>query len=102
MSVLVYTENWDGKFKKLSYELVSYASKIAEMTSGTTTVISIGDVSSDELAKLGNYGANKVLNVSGDSLKSLDNQAYASIIAQAAQKEGAKVIVISNNNKSAI
>ena len=31
MSVLVFTENWDGKFKKVSFELVSYASKIAEM-----------------------------------------------------------------------
>ncbi len=31
MSVLVYTENWDGKFKKLSFELVSYASEIAKM-----------------------------------------------------------------------
>ena len=30
MSVLVFTENWDGKFKKMSFELVSYASKIAE------------------------------------------------------------------------
>ena len=31
MSVLVYTENWDGKFKKLSFELVSYASGVAKM-----------------------------------------------------------------------
>ncbi len=31
MSVLVYTENWEGKFKKLSFELVSYASSVAEM-----------------------------------------------------------------------
>ncbi|MBN1184699.1 MAG: electron transfer flavoprotein subunit alpha/FixB family protein [Bacteroidales bacterium] len=98
MSVLVYTENWDGKFKKLSYELVSYASKIAEMMGSTTTAISIGNVSNDELAKLGNYGANKVLTVSGESLKTLDNQVYASIITQAAKKEGAKVVILSNNN----
>ncbi len=31
MSVLVYTENWDGKFKKLSFELVSYATGVAKM-----------------------------------------------------------------------
>ena len=37
MSVLVFTENWDGNFKKLSFELVSYAAKVAEMT-GTTAV----------------------------------------------------------------
>ena len=30
MSVLVYTENWDGKFKKLSYELISYANELAK------------------------------------------------------------------------
>ena len=31
MSVLVYTQNWDGRFKKSSFELVSYGSKVAEM-----------------------------------------------------------------------
>ncbi len=30
MSVLVYTENWDGKFKKATYEIVSYANEIAK------------------------------------------------------------------------
>ena len=30
MPVLVYTENWDGKFKKLSFELISYANEIAK------------------------------------------------------------------------
>jgi len=31
MSVLVYTENWDGKFKKPSYELVSNCQVLATM-----------------------------------------------------------------------
>ena len=44
MSVLVYCENWDGKFKKLSFELVSYASGIAEMVGTTVTALSIGSV----------------------------------------------------------
>ena len=30
MSVLVFAENWDGKFKKLTYELVSYANELAK------------------------------------------------------------------------
>ncbi len=63
MSVLVYTENWDGKFKKLSYELVSYASAVAEMLNTTVTALSIGKVDEDELKKLGNYGADKIINV---------------------------------------
>lgn len=96
MSVLVYTENWDGVFKKLSFELVSYAAKVAEMTGTTVTAVSIGDVAEDELVKLGNYGASKVLNVTGNTI--LDNQVYATIIAKAAEAEGAKVVVISHNN----
>ena len=43
MSVLVYTQNWDGKFKKSSFELVSYASKVAEMINSTVTAVSIGN-----------------------------------------------------------
>lgn len=97
MSVLVYTENWDGKFKKLSYELVSYASGIAQMIGGSVTALSIGNVSDEELNELGKYGASKVLSVNDERLNELTNQAYASVIAQTAKKEGANVIVLSNN-----
>lgn len=96
MSVLVYTENWDGVFKKLSFELVSYAAKVAEMMGTSVAAVSIGNVADDELAKLGNYGASKVLKVEGNTV--LDNQVYAGIIAKAAEAEGAKVVVISHNN----
>ncbi len=98
MSVLVYTENWDGKFKKLSFELVSYAAAVAKMVNGSVTAISIGKVDDSELKKLALYGAAKVINVSNDQLTALDSQAYTSVIAEIAVKEGAKIIVISNNN----
>ena len=98
MSVLVFTENWDGKFKKVSFELVSYASKIAEMLNTQTVAVSIGDVQDDELSTLGKYGADKVVSVKNDQLNNLDNQAYTSAIAQVAEKEGSKVVVIAQNN----
>jgi len=98
MSVLVYTENWDGKFKKLSYELVSYGSKVAEMLGTTTTAVTIGNVNDDELNTLGKYGADKVLCLQSENLKKLDSQLYTNAIAKVAQDEGSKVIVISNNN----
>jgi electron transfer flavoprotein alpha subunit len=97
MSVLVYTENWDGKFKKLSFELVSYAKQIADQSGSTVTALSIGNVDDAELKKLGNYGADKVLSASDDRLSVLINKAYASVIAEAAEKEGAKVIIFANN-----
>lgn len=96
MSVLVYTENWDGVFKKLSFELVSYAAKVAEMMGTSVTAVSIGDVADNELEKLGAYGASKIVKVDGNS--TLDNQVYTGVIAQVAEAEGAKVVVISHNN----
>jgi len=98
MSVLVYTENWDGKFKKLSFELVSYATGVAKMLGTSVTAISIGKVDNDELNKLGNYGANKIKSINNEKLVALDNQAYTSVIAEVAVKENATIIVISNNN----
>ena len=96
MSVLVYTENWDGSFKKLSFELVSYAAKVAEMMGASVTAVSIGDVADDELVRLGAYGASKVVKVEGN--KTLDNQVYTRIITQVGEAEGAKVVITSHNN----
>lgn len=97
MSVLVYVENAEGKFKKSIFEAVSYAKAIADQLNTSLTAISIGDVAATELENLGKYGAAKVLNVNNDKLKSFVNQAYASVIAEAAKKEGANVVVLSNS-----
>jgi len=98
MSVLVFTENWDGKFKKSSFELVSYASKLAEMLNTTSTALSLGNVEKDELEKLGKFGVKKIISITNENLKNLDNQVYSNVISEVAQKEGAKIIILSNNN----
>ncbi len=97
MPVLVYTENADGKFKKSTFEAVSYAHAIAAQNKTSLIAISIGNVSAGELVSLGKYGAEKVLNVSSEKLKNFINQAYASVIAEAAKKEGADIVVLSNS-----
>jgi electron transfer flavoprotein alpha subunit len=98
MAVLVYTENWDGKFKKLSFELVSYASKVAEMLGSKAVALSIGKVDSAELEKLSKYGATKIISLKNDYLKVLDNQAFTSAISNIALKEKATVLILANNN----
>lgn len=97
MSVLVYTENWDGKFKKLTFELVSYATSLAAELGQDVICLSIGNVAEDELKKLGNYGASKVLTFNDSRLNHLVNQAYSSIIAQAAAKCQSNILVLANN-----
>ncbi len=98
MSILVFTENWDGKFKKLSFELVSYAADLAGMLGAGVTAVSLGRVEEDELKKLAVFGASKIINVKDEALSCLDNQVYTKVLADIAEKEKASVVVISNNN----
>ncbi len=98
MSVLVYVENWDGKFKKLSFELISYAAKLAEMMNTSAIALSIGNVSGEELDKISAYGAAKIISATNEELSVFDNQAYTSVIAEIAKKENAVALVLSNNN----
>lgn len=97
MSVLVYVENAEGKFKKSIFETVSYAKSIADQLNTNLVAVSIGNVNSSELENLGKYGAQKVLNVNAEQLKSFINQAYASVIVKAAEKEDAHIVVLSNS-----
>jgi electron transfer flavoprotein alpha subunit len=97
MSVLVFVENWEGKFKKLTFELVSYASKLAEKLNTSAIALSIGSVENDQLVQLGKFGAKKIISITGDAVGTLDNQTYTSLIAGMAQKENTGVIVLSNN-----
>lgn len=97
MSVLVFTENWDGKFKKLTFELVSYASALAEMMNVKVTALAIGGTDESELKKLALYGADRIVITNNEYLSTPDSQVYSKVIADFAESEGAKVILFSNN-----
>lgn len=98
MSVIVYTENWDGLFKKQTFEIATYATKVASMLNTDPIAISIGNVSEEELGKLGNHGIKRIISVTDDKLKHFDGQLYTKVIADIATKESAEVLVMANNN----
>ena len=97
MSLLIYAESADGKFKKVAFELASYAKKVAESLGTTVTAVTVNIANVSELS---NYGVDKVLKVSNDKLANFTAKAYADILKQAAQKEGSKVIVLSSTTDS--
>jgi electron transfer flavoprotein alpha subunit len=97
MSLLIYAESAEGKFKKVAFELASYAKKVADSLGTTVTAVTINAGSTAELA---NYGVDKVLKVNNDSLSKFNAKAYADVIKQAAEKEGSKVIVLSSTTDS--
>ena len=92
MSVLVYTENWNGNFRKSTFEAVSYANETAKLLGTDVVAISLGEISDEELNKLGNYGASKVFSCKG--VEKGDSQAATNTIAAAGND--ANVLIFSN------
>ncbi len=97
MSVLVYIESEDGKFKTASLEVASYAKEIAQMLETEVTAVTFNV---DDASELGNYGIDKVLKVNNDKLKNFNAEAYADVLQQAAAKEESKVLVVSQSANS--
>lgn len=96
MNVLVYAENWNGSFKKATYEAVSYANKISTMLGGKTIALTIA--AKEDASTLGTYGADEVKTITNSSLETFDNETYASALAEVANEVGAKIIIVSNTN----
>lgn len=97
MSILIYAETADGKFKKVAFELASYAKAVASTLGTTVTAVT---VNAGDTAELGKYGVDKVLKVSSDKLDHFNAKAFADVVKQAAQKEGAKLVLLSSTTDS--
>jgi len=102
MSVLVYAENWDGKFKKATFEAVSYAYDAATKLGTQVVSLVIGKVAEEELKKLAEYGSEKIVYGESEELKSHKSSAIAKAMADAAEKESSSLIIIPHtfNGKS--
>ncbi len=97
MAILIYTQNYEGKFKKSIYELISYGTEIANQAGTDVFAVTIGTVDESTLKELGRYGAKKVFVVTNPELKDFSAQAYTAVIHQVASKCGANVVVFGNN-----
>ncbi|MBC8152968.1 MAG: electron transfer flavoprotein subunit alpha/FixB family protein [Bacteroidetes bacterium] len=98
MSVLIFVELDEGKLKKSSQEAIYYGAKVAEMTGTSATAIVLGDADDSELATAGRYGATKVLHAAEAKLNEPNGMAYASVVAEAAKREGTTVLVLAKSS----
>ena len=96
MSVLVFAEHSEGKFKKGTFETITYAHETAKKLGLQTIAVTIGKLDSDpEL--LANYGAEKIITIS-DEINNCNNVNLTNIISQVAKQEEAQIIVVLNSH----
>jgi electron transfer flavoprotein alpha subunit len=96
MAILVYAESLSGRLKKNAFEAVTYGKKLAETTGDTCIALVLGEASN--AAELGEYGADKVVQVNHNNLSSFDSQTYTDAIAQTAEKLQANILVLSHTS----
>jgi electron transfer flavoprotein alpha subunit len=94
MSVLVYASSSDGKFKKSSFEVVSYGKKVAEELG--TKLIAL-TINANDVTELQNYGAGTIVSVNNAALNEFNAKEYASVIQQVAEFKESKVVVLDSS-----
>ena len=94
MSVLVFADSTEGKFKKSAFEVVSYAKNVADQLSTNLVAVTIN---ADDSEALFTYGAEKVLSITNEDLQTFNAKQYASVIQQAAASTEASVVVLDSS-----
>jgi electron transfer flavoprotein alpha subunit len=95
MKILAVAEQRDNKFKKTAYEVVRTARIIADQTAGEVIALVIGGQVQSIAGELGGYGAQRIIAVQQQKLEKYSSTAYSKIIAEAAEKEQASVVLMS-------
>ena len=94
MSVLVYAESSEGKFKKVALEVTCFGKKVAEELETNLIVLTFNASNPNELC---NYGAEKVLSVTNELINSSDPKIVADILCQAKKKEDSSIVIIDSS-----
>ncbi len=94
MSILVFAESSEGKYKKGALEAVSYGKALAEkMQTELVTLTAFVD----DASELSNYGAQKIVIGKSDALKTADASVWADFIVEAAKNEGADTVILASS-----
>ncbi len=95
MSVLIFAETDNGSLKKNAREAIAYGAAAAG--SQLVTVLVLGPLAPEELAKAGHFGATKVLHAADERLAQENSLAYASALTQAVEATGSTLVILAKS-----
>jgi electron transfer flavoprotein alpha subunit len=98
MSILVFAESSEGKYKKVALEVTSYGKKLADQLQTNMVVVT---AFVDDVSPLEKHGAEKILNSKSDALKTSDAAVWADLIVAAAKQENADTVIIDSSANGA-
>ncbi len=93
--VLVFAEQQNGKFKKATFEAISYGAQLASKQDTECAAVVLGLV--DNPSQLATYGAEKIMHAGVAELNNFNSKNYTDAIAKAIETSGANTIIFSDN-----
>ena len=94
MSILVYTESENGKFKKSAFELASYGRAIADNLGVELIAVSFNQQDPKPLEA---YGIDRLIQIDDPSVEDFTVLQYAANITKIAQEKSSKLILLSSS-----
>lgn len=91
--VLAIAEMIEGAIRKVTFEVLSEARRIADALGGTVTALVIGAGTGDVANELGAYGADKILVADHPDLKEYLTETFVAVAAQAVDGEAPSAVI---------
>ena len=92
--VMIITEQRDGEIRKISYEVVSEARRLADSLGQGVMAILLGTGIKEKAATLGHYGADKVLVADDPRLETYTPDAYVAVIEQLVKANDPAILLL--------
>ena len=92
--VMIIAEARDGEIRKISYELVSEGRRLADSLGQELTALLPGANIKEKAARLGHYGADKVLVAEDPRLEKYTTDAYVSVIAELVRANDPAILLL--------
>ena len=92
--IMTIAEQRDGEIRKISYEIVSEARRLADKSGQQVTALLLGSKVKDKAATLGHYGADQVLVAEDPLLEPYTTDAYVAVIAEVVKAQQPAILIL--------
>ncbi len=93
-NIAVFIEQRDGAFKKVAWQMISEARRLADASGGEVWGVVVGGDAAAAGAEAGKYGADKVFAASGDELAFYNSELYGTALAAFCKAQSPDLLLV--------
>ena len=93
-NIAVFIEQRDGAIKKVAWQMLSEARRIADASGGEVWGVFLGGDAAATATEAGKYGADKLFSASGEEFNVYNSEIYGTALASFCQSAGCDLLLI--------